>query len=434
MSANNDITRKETLDIDNMNSDTSIEKRSVFDMVKVVIAVVLLFALVIGITAGILYITNPQVKKIVNKTYEDYSKSKAEKAVQEVKSDTRISELADYYLSLNLDKASEKMLSIKKEDKKLYEKIRSSMDTIDPLKSKEISVKMDRLSEKQNLLQEEYDKMLSEKAALQSGKSTLYQTLGIRGTIDAIEKELQETMDYDSVSKTLSNMQPAVTARILYYTNPIYVDGIKNRFESEYLIQVEEEHKIYSEFLRKNKSYGSLYGKMEESIAAKELIDEEVFTNEDLSVIFSSMNYMNAAKILNEFEDDNKVSLILQEIKNVEDYQIDFQGSLSTVIANSLKVLKKYDKDVDILRKAYEKMEAPDLAEIIDKLVNDDPVYRTYIIDNERSFRITEREMAVKALKLMKPQLVADMLAELKNTNRVDKAAQISRDIGIPMP
>jgi len=144
------------------------------------------------------------------------------------------------------------------------------------------------------------------------------------------------------------------------------------------------------------------------------------------------MDYLSAARILKNFEDESKVQAILTEIKNFEDYQMNFDGSFSTVVANSLKVLKKYDEDVDILRKAYEKMQSADLAKIIDKLVNTNPIYKNYRIDNMRSFSINERQMAIDVLKKMKPALVGDLLAQLKNDNKADKAAYISREIGIP--
>mgnify|MGYP003361781068 FL=1 len=111
---------------------------------------------------------------------------------------------------------------------------------------------------------------------------------------------------------------------------------------------------------------------------------------------------------------------------------MNFEGSFSTVVANSLKVLKKYDEDVDTLRKAYEKMQSADLAKIIDKLVSENPIYRSYKIDNTRIFSISERQMAIDAMKKMKAVLVGDVLAQLKNDNKVDKAAYISREIGIP--
>ena len=146
------------------------------------------------------------------------------------------------------------------------------------------------------------------------------------------------------------------------------------------------------------------------------------------------MNYLNAAKILNEFEDQTRVSDILTEIKNIEDYQLDFEGSFSEIVSNSVKVLKKYKQDVDTLKRAYEKMQPTDLADVIDKLATSNPTYKTYKIDSSRYFSINEKQMIIDTLKRMKPKLVGDIIAELKKSDKIDKAAYLSRELGIPEP
>lgn len=427
MSADNNLTR-DGVDIENTG------KKNRFDIIKIIILVILLFSIIVGLTFAILYLTNPKAKKLADDTYTRITRQREEKQIEEIKGDTRISEIADYYLTLEEEDAVLRLQNIKNQDKKLYEKIQSSMDIINPAKSLPIKNRVNEKKDKSKILDEEYNNVLQEKAALTSGKSGFYSSLGVRGAIDAIEEDIGNTMDYDGISKTLEYSSPDETAKILYFMNPVYVDGIKNRFSKDYLRQVEEETRIYAEFLRRSDSYSVLYGKMKPNIAAMDLQNEDMFSNEDVAAILSKMNYLEAAKILHEFEDENKSNEILQNIKEVEDYQIEFDGSLSAVIANTLKVLKKFDEDVDILKKAYEKMKPADLADLMDKHVSEKPVYRTYIVDTDRSFTISEKDMAIKALKLIKPQLVADMLSELENSERIDKAAQISREIGIPMP
>lgn len=79
-------------------------------------------------------------------------------------------------------------------------------------------------------------------------------------------------------------------------------------------------------------------------------------------------------------------------------------------------------------------MQAADLADVIDKLAVDNPVYKTYKIDNVRNFSISEKQMAVDTLKKMKPALVGEIIAQLKNNDKIDKAAFLSRELGIPEP
>lgn len=433
MQTENEVKEK-VMSLNNAVIEENDKKSSILDKIKLALAVILMLLFILAMTAGVLYLTNKGAKTKMNEFVTGINTSKAKKTVKNISVDTRVSELADYFLTMDVETAGERLISIKKDDKKVFAKIQSSMDIIDPVKSSKIANYVKISTEKANVLQTEYEKMKNEKDAESVISSDLYKKLGVRGSIDHIEEQIKDNMDYDKVAGGLSNIPAADAAKILYYINPAYAEGIKTRFPSEYLKSVDKEVKLYSEFLRENKSYAKTYNAMEEKQAAKELENPKKYNMDQLAAIFSNMEYLNAAKILNNFEDPEKVSQVLKAIKSVEDYQVDFEGSLSTVITNSIKVLKKYDEDVDILCEAYKKMNAEDLAEIMDKLINQSPTYKTYIIDSQRQFKITEKDMAIKALKQVKPKLVGDMLAVLKNTDRVDKAAIISKEIGIPQP
>ena len=79
-------------------------------------------------------------------------------------------------------------------------------------------------------------------------------------------------------------------------------------------------------------------------------------------------------------------------------------------------------------------MQATDLADVVDRLAVDNPVYKTYRIDNVRNFSISEKQMVIDTLKKMKPALVGEVIAQLKNNDKLDKAAFLSRELGIPEP
>ena len=430
------MSEKQDLDLNSSSDfDMEEEKISLFSKNKIILAVLVMFAFVQCGTVFVLYFTNAKAKTIVDRQIKSYKTQKEikEKAKQDlVISDPRISQLAKYYLDMTDLNASNKMLDIKKTDKKAYEKIMSSMRVMNPDKTAKIKSMIKTLESKTDVIKQEYEEMEQAKAKENSDIGKYYGTLGIKGSIDAIQKELQSTMNYDKVASALQSLDIPTIAKILHYINPMYVDGIRSRFSNEFNKSVDRELQNYSEFLRKNASIGRLYDNMEEKLAAEKLQNQKEFSTDQLATIFSNMDYLQAAKILNEFEDEEKVKDVLETIKDIEDYQMNFDGSFSTVVANSLKVLKKYKEDVDILRNAYQKMQATDLADIIDKLITANPVYRSYKIDNTREFSITEKQMAIDALKKLKPALVGQLLSELKNNNKVDKAAYISREIGIP--
>lgn len=412
------------------------KKKSIFTAIKVIIAAVIIFIAIIAITLSVLYLTNSKAKGIIDSQIKNYNAKQEKKRQDDAKglSDSRIPQLAKYYLQMSENDVANKLIDIKKSDKKSYERLISSMMIINPEKTMKVNNIIEKNETKKDIIKQEYEDMIMAKDGENKAKATYYTSLGVKGAIDSIQRELQNDMDYEKISLALENMQPKFVAKILYYINPMYLEGIKNRLNTEFSKSVEKELQIYSEFLRKNISLGELYGKTEEKIAAKKLEDKKNFDDESLAVIFTNMDYLSAAKILNNFSDESRMQDILTQIKNIEDYQMNFEGSYSAVVANSIKVLKKYNEDVDILKRAYEKMQAEDLAGVIDKLVTQNPVYKTYKIDHVRKFSISEKQMAIDTLKKMKPALVGQVITQLKNENKLDKATYLSRELGIPEP
>ena len=413
--------------------DDLTAKESRFGALKTAILVVL-GLLIIGIVSStILYFTNSGVKTNIDALAKRVGIFQP-KSESELQVDTRIKELSSYYLSLDIPRAADKLYALKQEDKKLYEELFSYMIGENSLKASKIRDEIKLKEAKEDTLQREYEAMQTAINTQRSSDSTHYASLGVRGAINAIEESLTYNMDFTTMAKTLETMQPNFVAKLLHYMNPTYSTELELSLSKEFYDTVKKEKEKYDEFLRKNISMSQVYNKMDAVLAAAKLEEPTEFNLDDLGLIFSKMDYFKAAEILNKFSDDKYVSQVLESIKNYEDLESTFEGSLSTVISDSLRVLEEYERDTTNLRKAYEKMQPADLADIVDTMTNQNPSYKEYVIDDVRKFRITEQDMLVQVLKQAKPTVVSNLLSELKNTDRTQKAALLSRELGIPNP
>ena len=413
--------------------DDLTAKESRFGALKTAILVVL-GLLIIGIVSStILYFTNSGVKTNIDALAKRVGIFQP-KSESELQVDTRIKELSSYYLSLDIPRAADKLYALKQEDKKLYEELFSYMIGENSLKASKIRDEIKLKEAKEDTLQREYEAMQTAINAQRSTDSKHYASLGVRGAINAIEESLTYNMDFTTMAKTLETMQPNFVAKLLHYMNPTYSTELELSLSKEFYDTVKKEKEKYDEFLRKNTSMSQVYNKMDAVLAAAKLEEPTEFNLDDLGLIFSKMDYFKAAEILNKFSDDKYVSQVLESIKNYEDLESTFEGSLSTVISDSLRVLEEYERDTTNLRKAYEKMQPADLADIVDTMTNQNPSYKEYVIDDVRKFRITEQDMLVQVLKQAKPTVVSNLLSELKNTDRTQKAALLSRELGIPNP
>ncbi len=404
-----------------------------FGALKTAILVVLGLLIIGGVSTTILYLTNSNVKTSIDGLGNRLGITESDSGNLD-NADTRVKELSSYYLSMDVPRAADKLYALEKDDKKLYKELFSYMIGENSIKASKIRDEIKIKEAKSDTLQREYESMQTEITTLRGADATHYTSLGVKGAITAIEDSLSYSMDFSSMAKNLELMQPNYVAKLLHYMNPSYSGELELSLGKDYRKLVEREKEKYNEFLRNNTSLSEVYNKMDVIVAASKLEDSTEFSLEDLGVIFSKMDYFQSAEILNKFADDSYVTEVLKSIKENEDLESNFDGGLSTVIANSVRVLEEYERDLANLRKAYEKMESKDLGEIVDIMTNQNPSYKEYPIDDVRKFRITEQEMLVEVLKKSKPTVVSSLLTELNNTNRVQKAALLSRELGIPNP
>jgi len=163
------------------------KKTSLFTKIKIGIAVIVVFFLVIAATVGILYLTNERAKSFIDMRVKSHNAQKVLEEKAKISGDTRISELAKYYSLMSVEDAGNKMLDIKKTDKKAYESIMSSMTVINPDKTSKIREFINIAQSNSDIIKTEYEEMKKQNSAQSDELAKYYDSLGIKGAIDAIK-------------------------------------------------------------------------------------------------------------------------------------------------------------------------------------------------------------------------------------------------------
>lgn len=411
----------------------SAPSSSRFKALKIALLLAAGFMIIILLTAGILYFTNARAKTAID-TFSSRLGIPISGNPKEENPDKRVSELAAYFTSMDINRATDKLYAIKQEDKKLYENMISEMAATDSVFTQRLTENIRLKEEKPDALMREYESMSEEKNQKVSETSAHYTSLGTKGAIDAIEQQLTLTMDFSKMADVIENMQPSQASKILYYMTPAYSGELLYSLNPEYKDAVDKEIEKHTENVRAMTSSAGIYEKMDPETAANDLENNSEFNTDDLALMFSKIDYFNSAQILNRYTSPEAAIEILTKLNEYEALETEFDGSLSKAISDSMKILTEYENDKSILVKTYSNMTASELADIIDNLTESETSFKQYQIDDLRQFRILEKDMAIEVLKQSKPRTVSALLAQLKNTDRLDKASMISRELGIPNP
>jgi len=403
--------------------DRNVKKAS--PRLKIILALSFLVAILFAFL--IVYIINPKFKVAADKAMGEMplisSIAGIGDSAQEIEAQKR--DLAEYYLSLDEERIVDKLMLLKKQDKRLYKEI------VQLMKDDDFEFTQDILSEivlketKKNTLKSEVESMKREKAGDISEKAKYYSKVGLLQTVRDIEDDIR-SLEIDSTyaASLLQEMKPKYAARVIYYIDADIRDAVETNLKGEAAQKISREMLSFEKYIEEMDSMTMLYADKEYRQASLELEDKEKFKAEDVAYIIANMEVVQAGKILASFSDKTYSNDVIEEINRIKllNDQID-TGSLYTTV----NIMDSYIGKVEELRESYKKMDATALADIIKNILGRDEIYKEYPV-GEGVLRITQEELLVDILRGLPPKSISKILKELG----AQKASELTRKMGLP--
>ncbi|WP_099187222.1 hypothetical protein [Tepidibacter mesophilus] len=392
--------------------------------------------MIIGVlftTFTILYYTNNQISAMTNNILKKAPiiGERFEQIPSLKEQEDRKNKLARYYLSLDEERAIDKLIIMEKEDQKLYEDIIMKMKKYDLSSTNGLVQQIRDKKIKKDILQREIDSIEKEQALYNEEIAKNYTKLGLLGTINDLEQNIIDlNLDFEEVAKIIENFKPEYSAKVLYYMDDNISQSIKENLSQKYYKDIQNQTQIHKKYIYDMQTLSDIYSNKKTEEASMQLQNRDTYSEQNLGVIFANMDYLQASKILCEFEDSDYLDVVLKEIKLFEqlnEKEENIKG-ISDDINNTLKVLEVYNRDLKTLRLSYEKMDSRELSNLVNEMTSNKPKYKEYKIDEEKAFIITEEDLMVEVLKQLKPKLLSDVISNLDDK----KASEISRKIGLP--
>lgn len=391
-----------------------------------------LFILGVFLALLLLYISNSDFRVGVNETLrQNQLFSSLMKDVPTAKDiEEKKSTLARYYMGLDKDRAVDKIMLLKKDDPALYRDILIKMRVFDNLYSQELLKEVRDRESKKDLLQREFDSMKKSKENILKDFSTHYTALGLADTIKFLEEKYdQNKLNIPEIAKILKYSNVDYSAKIYHFIREDIKMSLDDEFLNDrvYFSTLSKAEEKLQNYLDKQAQRAKIYENKELDVAVAELQDQKKYTLEDVSNIFIQMDYKKAGKILAQMEDKSYVNQILEGIKSQESVFKDDKLGKSDKLYKMVQIWYLYQKDLDTLKRSYEKLQPAQVAEIVNQMTTRAPRFREYRFEDE-NFRITEEDLMLDILKKIKPKFVSQVLAQLDS----GKAAEITRKLGWP--
>lgn len=409
------------------NDDTKQRKKNRFKLFAIVAATIILVPIIIG---TFVYFNNKTFKNNVN-TYLTKAPGFIGRYFRNYPTENERNDkktyLANYYLSLDTERAADKIYIIKKNDEKLFNDIVKIMNEISSSKTEEILKLVRNIDLRKDLLFSIYDEIEKEKENQLKDEIKRFEKNDLLLSINEIERRINDDGYEQTLTNILSFMNEEKASEILYYLD----EGLRND-----LMKNLDEHKrnsLENKIMEKEREESSwkylakLYEAKSVEKAKEEIGDDKTYSIQNLAKIYTNLSVKKSAEILSMVNDEKFIDELFSNI-NKEELLNKKEESLTNEISEAIKFISEYNGKIDELVIVYEKMSPDVVAKIVENMMGKDNKVTALEINSKPIYEISDSTIIIDVLSRMKKQT----LSKIINNMDTKKASELTQKLAKP--
>jgi len=400
--------------------------------VKIILLVLVIFVILPTLVLGSVYYFSDTFKDKVNSFASNVPGSTGNyfnslPTADEVSD--QIKTIGDYMLSVETQRAVDKMLVIKSEDEVVYNQVVKSMLRLNPNRTELILEEIRRNTVKKDLIANTIDQIDKESVDEITLQAEYLQSISTSTAIEEMQKILSSSINgYKDLAKIMSVMDQVKAAGLMKFLSDDDFSRTMQyvEIEKENLIKIE----IVAENSRKNeiKHIAEIYSTDNNSKLVDLIGNTNNYTVQELSVLYKKLGTVKAGKILAKVNDEAFVFALINKIKESEILESG-EDKITKDILNSLKIHKDFDDNIKELTDIYVKMDSEKVASLIKNLVRNSSDPKVYTFENGENIVITDEDLALGVLNNFTQNKVSEIFGLLDD----NLATDLSKKMTLPI-
>lgn len=344
-------------------------------------------------------------------------------APTESEKNEKISYLADYFIKLDANSASDKIYIIKKDDEKLYVDLIREMNSISTTKTEEIVLKVRNIELRKDLLVSAYDEAQEDEKSQFLSEVARIEKQNTLTTVLEIEKKFSNR----DFLKVLSEIRNDKMGEILYYTDFDIRGYIIDTFDSDKRAILESI--IYEKTNEENMlvDIAKLYETKPIDAAVKAIGDTENYSIDKLGTIYKNLSVVRSAELLSNIKDEQFIEELFAAIMREEELTKS-ETNITRDISRAMEFLNEYQSKIKDLVVIYEKMSPDKVAKIVERMMANDTTITSIELNLEEVYELSDRVIIIDVLSKMKNQT----LSKVFDFMEADKASQVTQLLARP--
>lgn len=397
--------------------NTSNVKEKKTSKFKIVIVVIVVLVFLAGMTFAYFKIPslNSKINSLIGRLPWISSRGNQSSLPEGVTSE-KLDDLADYYLSIDMEEAADKLYLIKKDDEMLYSSLIRLMNKKSATKTGELIKLVRNLEGRDDLLVALHDELTKEKQSKLNEEVSKLEGQDLSITLRQIEVLLSSDNKHrEELADIFNKMDENILANIMYYLDEEFQEQIYSLLPESKRSSLESQVLSVSSKKLQLKDLASLYESKPIAAAIKEIGNTELYSLEELGVIYSNMSILKSAEILSNIKDDDFIKDVLASIRRED--SLNNQESTANKITEAIEFLKEYNQKINELAKVYEQMSPDKVALITEKMINNNNTVTALQWDTEPVFEVTDAVIITDVLSKLKDKTISRIINSMSTDN-----------------
>jgi hypothetical protein len=411
-------------------AEEKVEKKKKGGAIKAILFLLIFFILIPGLALTGFYFLNETFQYRLNTaladaplvgTYFDTLPTRQEKISQ-------IKSIAEYFLEISADRAVDKLILIKADDKTMYDDIIKVMLQLDPNATnlviesiREKEIRGDAVSTTLDEIVEERNQELSEIASdlesipFASLRTEMYKIIddGLNG--------------YSRLARILEQMDAVKAFELLTLLDEEDSDAVLNAMDVQAKALIKEEMNKDMANQQKLISMSEIYASKD----ADELIDTLGNTSsyqvDELAIIFKEIGIVKTGQILSMVEDETLVNNVITEMKNNEVLS-EGEDLITKDILKTLKIYKDFDDNISRIANISLTRQSQEVSNTLKRLLTNGSLPQVYVLDSGDIIEISDEMLAYEVLERFDDKTIAEIIGYFDDT----LASEVYKKLTIP--
>ncbi len=336
--------------------------------------------------------------------------------------------MANYYLDLDYDRAIDKLAVLEGQDREVYNDVIKYMLRINPNSTKEILEGVRKQSLKKDVVLDTLEKIEAEKSEYIKEKAEYLNLLSLQTAVEEINNIINESVNgHKTVAEYMNALEVEQAAKYMLQISTVDVNKILNYMPEDKARQIKTAMSAQRKHENDLEHIAFIYSSKDNKKLVELLGNTDLYTIEELALLFSSLGPIKSGQVLAEIGDDEFTFKIIDKMR---DQEIVNKGTdqITSDTLKSLKIYKEFDDNIDEMAKVYENMEVDKVSSLIKRLIRNSSPPKIYELQNGQNIIISDEDMAMELLSRFDVKKVSEIMSKLDDT----LSSEISRKLTIP--